>query len=217
MTKYFMCVVAGLLLLASCTKDRISGSGTITTEDRNISNFTKVSTSGSTDIHIVKGTNFSVQVKGYSNLLPYFETKLRNNTLEVGYRSGTNVQNDNLEVFVTMPTFEGANVSGSANIDVKGAFASNRIDASISGSGNIDIESGTAQMFDADVSGSGNIRAFGLTTDRADISLSGSGTAELKVVTHLKAAISGSGSIYYKGTPAIESSVSGSGRLVHRP
>jgi hypothetical protein len=216
MNKLFL-FAATLFILASCSKDRITGEGAVTTEDRNVSNFTKVSTNGSTDVHIVKGTSFSVQVKGYSNLLPYFETKLHNNTLEVGYRNGTNVRNDNLEVFVTMPAFDGANISGSANIDVKGAFTSNVVDASISGSGNIDIESGTSQVFDIDISGSGNVRAFGLTADRAEVSLSGSGTAEVKAVTHLKANIAGSGNIYYKGLPAIESSVSGSGKLVHRP
>ena len=209
--------MTGLIMLASCSKERVSGSGQITTEDRPVSNFTKVSTNGSTNVHISKGANFSVQVKGYSNLLPYFETKLRNNTLEVGYRNGTNVRNDNLEVFVTMPSFEGANISGSADIDVKGVFISNVVDVSISGSGNIDIEGGTAQTLDADMSGSGNIRAFGLTADKADVSISGSGTAEVKAVTRLKANISGSGSVYYKGTPTVESSVSGSGKLVHRP
>ncbi|HEX8313847.1 MAG TPA: head GIN domain-containing protein [Flavisolibacter sp.] len=216
MNKLFL-LMTGLIMLASCSKERVSGSGQITTEDRTVSNFTKVSTSGSTNVHISKGANFSVQVKGYSNLLPYFETKLRNNTLEVGYRNGTNVRNDNLEVFVTMPSFEGANISGSADIDVKGVFISNVVDVSISGSGNIDIEGGTAQTLDADMSGSGNIRAFGLTADKADVSISGSGTAEVKAVTRLKANISGSGSVYYKGTPTVESSVSGSGKLVHRP
>lgn len=216
MNKLFL-LTAGLIMLVSCSKERVSGSGPVTTEDRSVSNFTKVSSSGSTNVHIVKGANFSVQVKGYSNLLPYFETKLRNNTLEVGYRNGTNVRNDNLEVFVTMPVFEGAAVSGSADVDVKGNFTANRMDVSISGSGNISLQSGNTQTLDADISGSGGIAAFGVTADKADISISGSGTAEVKAVTHLKANISGSGNIYYKGAPAIESSVSGSGKLVHRP
>ncbi|HEV7330307.1 MAG TPA: head GIN domain-containing protein [Flavisolibacter sp.] len=217
MKKLFAPLAAGLLLLASCTKDRISGSGTVTTENRNVANFTEVSTSGSSDVHIVQGTAFSVQVKGYNNLLPFFETKVINNTLEVGYQQGTNIHNDNIEVFVTMPSFEGARIDGSADIDVKGAFTSNSVILSVYGSGNIDIEAGSTQSLTTDISGSGNIRAFGLAAEHADASITGSGTAELNVANHLKADIAGSGNIYYKGTPTLESFVSGSGKVIHRP
>lgn len=217
MKNLITCAVVGLFLLTSCTKDKISGSGPLTTETRAVSNFTKVSTAGSTDVHIVQGANFSVQVKGYSNLLPYFETRVTNNTLQVGYRQGANIRNDNVEMLVTMPAFEGARIDGSADIDVKGNFTSTNMDVSIHGSGNIDIEGGTAQTLVAAISGSGNIHAFGLAADRAEATISGSGTVELNIVTHLKANISGSGNIYYKGTPTIESSTSGSGKLIHRP
>ncbi|HUC81588.1 MAG TPA: head GIN domain-containing protein [Flavisolibacter sp.] len=217
MKRIFALAAMALFFFSACTKDRISGSGAISTDNRNVANFVNISTNGATNVQIVKGAAFSVQVKGYSNLLPYFETVVRNNTLELGYRDGTNVKNDNLEVFVTMPVLEGARVSGSADIDVKGTFVSNRMNLFISGSGNIDVESGTVQLLDADVSGSGNIRAFGVTADRAEIAISGSGMIETKVMTHLKANISGSGSIYYKGSPTVESFVSGSGKLVHRP
>ncbi|MDQ3277530.1 MAG: DUF2807 domain-containing protein [Bacteroidota bacterium] len=208
---------AAVLLLASCAKDKISGSGTITTEHRSVSNFTKLTTAGAADVHVLQGANFSVQVKGYSNLLPYFETRVVNNTLAVGYKEGTNVRNDNVEVFVTMPTLEGARIEGSADMDVKGTFTSNRMDFSVDGSGNIDVENGTTQGLYTAISGSGNIRLHGLMADAADVNIAGSGTTEVTVVTYLKATLTGSGNVYYKGTPVVESSVSGTGKIVHRP
>jgi hypothetical protein len=207
---------AGLLTLASCTKERVTGSGAIITEDRNTSNFIKVSTSGSTNIHITQGAAFKVQVRGYENLGAYMETKVTNNTLEIGYKNGVSVKNDNVEVFVTMPALESVNTSGSANIDTKGVFTGATLIASISGSGNIAIEGGDAQFFKSSISGSGNIKAFGLLAQRADVSISGSGSTEVSAVNNLKASISGSGTVYYKGQPVVETFISGSGRVVHR-
>ena len=216
MNKMLLLAVAGLLTMASCTKDRVTGSGTTITEERNVSNFTGVNTSGSTNIHIVQGTLFKVQVKGYENLVSYMETKLNGNTLEIGYKN-VNIKNDNVEVFVTMPSLERVHTSGSASIDVKGTFTGeNTLTASLSGSGNIDIEAGDAQLFKSSISGSGNIRAFGLLAQRADVSISGSGSTEVKAVNNLKVNISGSGVVYYKGQPVVETSISGSGQVVHR-
>jgi hypothetical protein len=217
MKKILAPIFAAFVLLASCTKEKLVGSGPIVTEDRTVSGFTRVTTSGSTNVYIEKGASFSVQVKGYGNLLPHFETAVRNNTLEVGYKNVTSLRNDNLEVFVTMPALDGARSNGSADMVVKGDFTSNNMQFSIEGSGNIDFESGTTQRLFTSITGSGQIRLFGLTATEAETTISGSGTTEISVVDHLKATINGSGNIYYKGTPTVESSVSGSGRLLHRP
>jgi hypothetical protein len=216
MKKIFVPLLA-IALLASCNKERLTGSGAVVTEDRTVANFTKVTTSGASNVYIQQGAAFSVQVKGYGNLLPHFETSVRNQTLEVGYKDVQSIKNDNIEVFVTMPALEGARINGSADIEATGDFTSNRMDFFISGSGNIDVESGTVQNLFTDISGSGNIRLFGVTANKAQVSMSGSGTIEVNAVTDLKATINGSGTVFYKGSPTIETSVSGSGKLVHRP
>lgn len=216
MKKFFAPLLAALLL-ASCAKERLTGSGPVVTEDRAVTNFTKVTTSGAANVYIQQGAAFSVEVKGYGNLLPHFETVVRNQTLEVGYKNVQSIKNDNIEVFVTMPALEGARINGSADVEATGDFTSNRMDFFISGSGNIAVESGTAQNLFTDISGSGNIRLFGVTANKAEVSMSGSGTTEVNAVTELKATINGSGTVFYKGSPTIETSVSGSGKLVHRP
>lgn len=215
--KNLLLPLLSILLLTACSKERLVGTGPVVTESRNVANFTKVTTSGATNVHIEKGTAFSVQVKGYSNLLPHFETRVNNQTLEVGYKNVNSIRNDNIEVLVTLPTFEGTRINGSADVTVKGDFTSNRMDFSISGSGTIDFETGTTQNLYTDISGSGNIRLYGLTTNHADVTLSGSGTVEVNVATRLKATISGSGTVYYKGNPVIESAVSGDGKIIHHP
>lgn len=214
MGKFFL--LAGLLALASCTKERIRGSGSTTTETRNVSNFNKVAVSGSNNVHIAKGTSFSVQVKGYTNLLPYFETELNGSTLELHFRNRVSVSNNNIEVFITMPEIASLQSSGSTTADIKGPFDSENLDVNISGSGDVLIEGAVANQFRLSVSGSGNLKAFAMVAIRADIDISGNGKAEISVTDHLKVGISGSAVVYYKGSPAIESNISGSGKLISR-
>ncbi|MFT3749818.1 MAG: head GIN domain-containing protein [Agriterribacter sp.] len=207
-----------VVVFASCEKDNITGRGTIKSETRNVSAFTKVSVEGSTDIHITQGNSFNVSVKAYNNLLPYLVTNVENGVLTVKYEHTANVRNDNSEVFITMPALEGLSTKGSGNIDVKGAFEHTPFfDASISGSADINIENAVAEKLQLSISGSGDFNSFGFLLKEADITISGSGDVEITVNEKLKARISGSGNIYYKGDPAIiDDHISGSGELIQK-
>ena len=211
-----MLAMAGMFL-SSCEKERITGSGPITTEDRNITNFTGVSTKGAADVYITEGANFSVQVKDYGNLLPHFETKLNDGVLEIGFKPNTNVNNSRAEVFITMPTLQALTTEGSGNITTTGNFSTvNLFDASSLGSGNITIANGSAVKFTTSIKGSGNINAFGMIATEAETQTEGSGDVELTATTKLQVKIAGSGNVYYKGTPAVTVNISGSGQVVPR-
>ena len=206
-----------LFLFASCKKDRISGTGSIITEQRNVTNFTKIHTSGSTDVEVRQGVDFKVEVTGYSNLIPYFETKLNNGTLELGYKNDVHVRNDNIKVIVTLPVLNGLTTSGSGDITTTGVFDGNaNFDCIISGSGNISIAAGTADQFRSTVSGSGDVNALGMTATNAEITISGSGNSEITAINQLKVTIAGSGNVYYLGTPTITAQITGSGSVIPR-
>lgn len=168
-------------------------------------------------MHITNGNTFSVQVKGYSNLLPYFETELNGSTLELHFRYGVSASNNNIEVFITMPQITSLRSSGSTTADIMGPFNCDVLDVNISGSGNVFIEGAVVNQFRLSVSGSGNLKAFNMVAVRADVDMSGNGKSEVTVTDQLKVDISGSAVVYYKGTPtSVESEISGSGKLIHR-
>jgi hypothetical protein len=213
----FVVAVCAMLSLAACNKERVTGNGSVTTETRNISGFTAVSASGSTPVHITQGAIFKLEIRGSGNLLPYYETKLVNNELQLGYEPGVNVKNDNTEVFITMPVLNGIRLAGSGSINTTGDFAGNTsFHASIEGSGNIHFSSGTTQQVFTRISGSGNIYAAGLVAINADTETTGSGNTELTASTTLKARIIGSGNVYYYGHPVITTNISGSGAVIPR-
>ena len=205
-------VISAILAFSSCSKERISGHGSTTTENRNISGFTAISTAGSTNIYVSPGAAFKVEVKGYSNLLPYYETKLVNNTLQLGFKEGVNVKNDN-----TLPSLNGLSLAGSGNISTSGSFPSvTDFNARVTGSGNIEFSTGSCSNFYATIDGSGNIMALNMVADKAETNTSGSGNTEITANTTLKVRIAGSGNVYYHGTPVITTNISGSGAVIPR-
>ncbi len=209
--------VCAMLTLASCTKERITGSGSVITETRNLAGFTAITAAGSANVHITQGASFKVEIKGYGNLLPYYETRLVNNTLQLGYKQNTNINNDNIEVYITMPALTGLSTEGSGNIQTTGVFNSNtNLDVSVKGSGNIRLSSGTAASFKSVISGSGNIYGLDMQVVNADTEINGSGNTEISASAQLKVKISGSGNVYYRGTPAISTNISGSGAVLPR-
>ncbi|MBC7872698.1 MAG: DUF2807 domain-containing protein [Ferruginibacter sp.] len=216
MKRVFVPVIVSVMLsLLSCSKERISGNGSIVTESRNVNNFTGVSASGSTKVYINRGATFKVEVKGYSNLLPYYETRLVNNTLQLGYQQNVNIKNDNTEVFITLPVLHAISLFGSGDISTSGSFDGNTdFTASIAGSGNIHFSNGTTENFTSSIAGSGNIYTLNMVAAKAEAIISGSGNTEITASNELKVKISGSGNVYYKGTPVINTIISGSGAVI---
>jgi hypothetical protein len=204
-----------ILLFSACEKEKLTANGHVISETRSLEPFTGVHTSGASAVHIIYGNEYKVELKGSSNLVPYFDAKITNNKLYLGYQH-VNVKRDDIEIFVTMPSVRYISLSGSVNISVAGNFPPlNFLNLELSGSGEMTAESlMIADEVNIDISGSGNV-AFGkLTSKIAQVNISGSGAAAIAVLNRLKATISGSGKVHYTGNAVVETHISGSGRLI---
>lgn len=202
-------------VLTSCTKERLEANGNKITEPRTPGTFDGVSSSGSNRVYISQGTEFRVELRGSSNLIGSFETKVRGNTLELGYRNAS-VSDDDIEVFITMPELEFLALTGSGEMSIRGEFpARDKFNLRISGSGDIVLQDQLqAKDVDIDLSGSGKAELENLQAENADIDISGSGNVKLSVSAHLRSRISGSGQVFYRGNPQLDSKVTGSGKVV---
>lgn len=210
-------VLIGLFaaVLTSCTKERLEANGNKITELRTPGTFDGVSSSGSNRVYITQGQEFRVELRGSSNLINSFETKVRANTLELGYRNAS-VSDDDIEVYIIMPEVEFLALTGSGEMSVRGNFpAQDKFNLRISGSGDIELHDELdVKNADIDVSGSGKAELENLSAENADIDISGSGDVRLSVSGHLRSRISGSGQVFYRGSPEVDSKVSGSGKVV---
>lgn len=218
MKKYFLLLFVSLsVLFFSCKKEKVTGEGNVITETRIAENFYNVTVNGSTHIFITQGPAYEVKVKAYENIVSSLETKVQDGTLLIGFKDNKNVNNDNSEVYITMPALNSVSSNGSGNISTKGSFLGmDYFIASIAGSGQISIERGSAKNYKISISGSGDVKSYGFTTEQATMNISGSGDAELTVSKTLNATLNGSGNVYYKGNAVVNANTTGSGKVIKK-
>lgn len=216
--KHFIAIVLGLIIiinLSACKKDRLTANGNIISETRSLGQFTGVSSSGATPVEIKYGTEYSIVIKGSSNIVPHYITRVVNNILYIGFENA-NVRRDDIEVVLTMPTIRKIELSGSTKAAIKDTFPNvANFEVSISGSGNVKLENPMqAENVDVEISGSGEVDFEKMNTKKAEVDISGSGNVKIQVEDRLKAKISGSGKVYYRGNPVIQQDISGSGKVI---
>jgi Putative auto-transporter adhesin, head GIN domain len=213
MKKILIIPILFLIILTGCFKERIIGSGTTTSEKRNVGGtFTEIRIEGSANVKVKQGDSIEVIAKDFPNLLPYLRTTVSGNTLVIDFQSDTWISNSVAEVTVTLPKLTGLEISGSGDIGSLNNLTCEDLGILISGSGDISL-AGKGKKMNAKISGSGDVRTFDFICDDIKANVTGSGDMDLNAVKTLDAAISGSGDITYKGNPSVNSQVTGSGRV----
>ena len=212
----------------------VEGNNEITQETRTLPNFTEVSSSGSYRIFYQHGDSAKATIIGESNIIPYIETAVYNNKLDIRTALHVSIStNKMLEVYIESPEIEEIELSGSGSIetdsvngdelslsisgsgDIISTFVGNEFTSSISGSGSMDIytECTTSKT---SISGSGKIIIEGLATD-ADFTIIGSGKIKAYdfAVKNAEVEISGSGDAYINAAEMLKGYISGSGNIYY--
>ncbi len=194
---------------------RVKGSGKVATETRDLSDFSAIHTSGSTDIEITIGETFSVEIEADDNLLELLETEVRHGTLFVSFADGYSINTRyGSRLKITMPELNEIDIRGSSDIIASGLSGEELI-VSIAGSGDVKL-SGEVESVEVDIRGSGDVDAKKLVAREAHVSIKGSGDVRIAVDDYIDARISGSGDITYYGDPRVKKRIRGSGDISHR-
>lgn len=230
--------VVGLLtivifLLSACGIRIIRGSRNLVTESRSVSDFDRVSLSGSGEVVITQGEEESLTVETDDNVMQYVATEVRGGTLYLGFdtKRVKSISPTRLRFTLSVKDLVGVDVSGSGSVD-SASIDTDRLDVAVSGSGDVRIDSLTAEDVEVRISGSGDVELAGevtgqditisgsgkyhagdLSTETVEITISGSGDATVWTTESLDARISGSGSVDYYGEPQTSFSGSGSGEI----
>ena len=221
-------------LVYSCGFDAnyIEGNGNVIKEIRSVEKFHSITSKGAIDIQIMPSDSYSLEIENDENLLEYMHTEVVNGVLEVKYKKGS-YSDDHAKVFITVPTLEAIQSSGSADIAIHGILKSpneirielfgsgeiiGEVDAPVvkatsSGSGNIQL-SGRTKTFICEIRGSGDVECAELKSEIADINIKGSADVHVFASTSLKVNVAGSGDVYYSGNPPNpQIKISGSGNV----
>jgi hypothetical protein len=211
-------ILLAALLLTGCGFQMVTGSGKITTENRNASGFSSISLAGIGNVYLTQGEPESVRIEAEDNLIPYFDTSVQGTTLKVGVKDqymGISLRpTQPVKFYVTVARLEAVTLAGSGDI-FAGDLQTNTFKISLLGSGDISTDSLTASYLDVTLSGSGNIR-LGTVSASEDVTanIAGSGDIKVNALTAKKVSskTAGSGNITINGQVTEQSAeVLGSG------
>lgn len=207
------------------------------TEDRPVSGFHAVESSGSFDVFITQGSTESVKVEAPDDVIKSVLTEVKDGTLRIYTKEKFNwkniFNNKKVLVYVTVKNIDAISLSGSGSVafkdglnangnarihvsgsgSIQGKLTAKALDASVSGSGSLKL-AGSAQDQNVSVSGSGGYSAREFNSANVNVSVSGSGSASVFASETLNAHVSGSGGVHYGGNPKnVSKSKSGSGSV----
>ena len=225
MKKSIICLTAIVLLTAGSTQaddflrwitgcNGIEGSGDMITETRNLDEFSRIISSGSTDIYVTVGEDQMVTLIFDDNLIDMIETDVRGKTLEI-YCEDSYSSRRSCRIEISVPSLESVRLSGSGDMEIYD-LQGEVFEYTISGSGDLRAE-GEIDELDIRVSGSGDVDARDLKAQEAYVKVSGSGDVKVYASEGFRGRVTGSGDIDIYGNPEhVSRHVSGSGDIRKR-
>jgi hypothetical protein len=159
----------------------IQGSGNVTAETRQVSNFSQIKLSGIGDVSITQGDTETLRVEAEDNLIPYITTEVHGDALEIGFMPNMPVNiwpTKPVKFYVTMKNITGLQARGSGNISAD-RIAANQLQLTVFGSGNITINQLDVKTLTNTLNGSGDILVEHLKAETTATVISGSGQCSL--------------------------------------
>ena len=210
----------------------VRGSGTPIEETRILSGYSGLVLNAPIDVTLKAGSTERVTLRADDNILPLIETKVVDDRLEIGTRSGVSFSTRHpLKATVEFKQLNAIRMKGSGDMraDVikapvlelvvggSGDVTIDRVEVdvlgiSVAGSGNV-TASGRAKRVGVVVEGSGDVDVAGVEARQAAVRVRGSGDVKVDAAEHLEVDVSGSGDVRYRGLPQVKKKVRGSGSV----
>lgn len=202
------------LVLTSCNRHGVRGSGIAKSEQRSISQFTSVEISGTFNATIHCGETPGITVSGDDNILPLVKTEVRNSKLLVYAVQDVDPRTE-LSVDIKTPSLNSTSVSGVASVEIQKAQGP-ELTLVLSGAGNMNAN-GTVDHANLVITGAGSMATRDLRAKSLRITMSGAGKADVFASDTLDVTISGAGSVSYYGNPGqVKKNISGVGFVTNK-
>lgn len=206
-------------LSAGCEGISVTGSGNLTTETFNFSDFTRVEAQSGFQIEVTQSSAFSIEVTADDNIHQFIEVEKSGETLSIRLRGNRFYHSVTLEAKITMPELYKIELSGGSQASITGFSSSHDFEADMSGGSQLsgDITAGDAEFelsggsqvtlegeaddLVIDASGGSHLDLEDFPVDNATIQLSGGGRATINVSGTLDVDLSGGSRVIYVGEP----------------
>jgi len=153
----------------------IRGSGRVAEEERAVSDFRGVELATIGTLHIGVGERESLRIEAEDNLLSYFESEVRGETLTIEVQSGTNLRTTRpVHYYVTVVDLDSITLSSSGDAEAPD-LESKLFTVRVSSSGGLQMGDVTCDTFRVEISSSGDVSVGQLHGQRLEAELGSSG------------------------------------------
>lgn len=206
-------LLISILLLASMKLSSsnflVKGRGSLRTEFRTTTPFSKLDSRIKADINIIKSKIRNISITAQENILPLIDLTERNGILVISTGGYEFISDSTIIITIYVPAIDEICLSGSGTICSECPAGSFKI----TGNGAISCIGNTTQA-SIEISGNGKINLQAMKLKNCSVTITGTGIANINVSGKLDILIPGLGSVYYTGNPVIRTSVTGNGQVV---
>jgi hypothetical protein len=148
-------VVGWLVGAGGCRGDYnvVVGSGSLTTQELEFADFTKLEISHVFHVRVTRSDSFSVSITVDDNVLEYVTVRRSGDTLLVYLESGCTYIRTTKIIEITMPRLDRVSLSGASQGEISGFRSSNPLELEASGASSFDIDDVKAGDATFEVSG----------------------------------------------------------------
>lgn len=208
---------SSILFNTVSAQEKINGSGDISKQEKQVSEFSAVEINGAQDAVLMNGENFGVVVETNANIQDRVALTINNGTLKFDMKNVDRY--DIFKLYVTAPNFEKITVSGASNVKSDGILKGEKlrvyasgashialstdyttIESKASGSSDI-ILNGQANTHIINASGASDVNANGLETEVTVVNASGASTCFVNAISSLTYTVSGASDVKYTNKP----------------
>jgi len=214
MNRLTIIVIATCIVVAGCSRPGIKGDGEIKTEDRPISDYSKIVVSGGYRIKWSSGKP-ALTISADQNLLPLIKTVVNGKTLQIDSAEQL-APTESIKITLSSATLAEVRLTGGNNFRAA-QISGHDLNIESTGASSIHVE-GSVTNLKADLTGASRLDAKSLHTQNATLSLLGASDAAVNVSDALKVSVTGAGSLIYSGDPkSVEQNVAGAGNIRRSP
>ena len=226
-------LVSFALFAASCSFTP-SKHGPVKSEDRTITAFTRIESSGAVEIDFKTAEKVSVIVEAPDDILPHLATEVNNGTLNIHLTSEVNNLSQPVKVHLEGPSLEAAQLSGACSLDLlaplngknfridlhgassfEGTVYLKDLQMSLSGA-SIAKVAGMTNSFSAEATGASTLNGEKLSAVKAVVKSEGASNTSLRADSSLNAKASGASFITYTGDPVVLEKESSGASEIHK-
>ncbi|MBE9586800.1 DUF2807 domain-containing protein [Mucilaginibacter sp. JRF] len=209
---------AATLSFTSCNVKCKKGSGTLKTESRKVTDFSRIQVEGGFKVILKQDSSLNVDLSIDDNLLEFVETEVSGGTLKI-----SNARNicgsDDAQIVIGVKNLEELKGSGAVKFSSAGRLNVKDIAIELAGAGSTDLDlsaanvrtegsgstdiklKGQAASNTISLKGSGKVEALDFVVGKYNIETTGAGEYKVNALKSLVVKTTGSSTIEYRGNP----------------